>query len=262
MFPNTSSARLMKGSPISLRDNRASAAEVKFLVTPTVAEQLCAWARDRLPPDPYGGGVSGDRYHISSVYCDTEQLDVFHRRGSFARSKYRVRRYGGGDVVFLERKLKTHGCVSKRRSLIPIHELDYLGGSEPEHRWAGAWFYRRLLARRLAPVCRIAYDRTARVAMTEWGPIRLTLDENLRALPAERANFDLAPAGVPLLENAVILEFKFRSVMPGLFKYLVAKFALNPQPVSKYRLAMRALNLADAPAAELDTSPRAVSNHA
>ena len=259
MFPKA--PRVMTGSPINLRENRAFAAELKFLISPTIAEQICAWARDRLPPDPYGAGVTGDVYHVSSVYCDTEKLDVFHRRGSFARSKYRVRRYSGSDVVFLERKLKTHGCVTKRRSRVPLHELDYLGGPEPERGWAGSWFHQRLNARRLAPVCRIAYDRTARVAMTEWGPIRLTLDENLRALAADRASFDVSAVGVPLLED-VILEFKFRCAMPGLFKYLVAKFALNPQPVSKYRLAVRALNLADEPVEELDPGLRAVPSHA
>src|ERR1041385_3014027 len=115
MFPNPGSStlvRVMNGSASDLRDNRALAAEVKFLISPTLAEQICAWARDRLPPDPYGVGVCGDSYRVSSLYFDTEDLAVFHRRGSFARSKYRIRRYGAGDSAFLERKLKTHGCVT------------------------------------------------------------------------------------------------------------------------------------------------------
>ena len=35
--------------------------------------------------------------------------------------------------------------------------------------------------------------------------------------------------------------------MPVLFKYLAEEFALNPQPVSKYRLAVAALGLASVP---------------
>jgi hypothetical protein len=37
---------------------------------------------------------------------------VFHRRGSFGRSKYRIRRYGEAQVGFLERKLKTRGLLT------------------------------------------------------------------------------------------------------------------------------------------------------
>ena len=78
--------------------------------------------------------------------------------------------------------------------------------------------------------------------MTRYGPIRLTLDENLRALPAAGLWFS-EQNGTCLLENQHILELKFRCEMPVLFKYLVEEFALNPQPVSKYRLAVAALGL-------------------
>ena len=72
--------------------------------------------------------------------------------------------------------------------------------------------------------------------------MRLTLDENLRALPAAGLGFS-EQNGTCLLENQNILELKFRCEMPVLFKYLVEEFALNPQPVSKYRLAATTLGL-------------------
>jgi|SRR6185369_3847996 len=88
----------------------------------------------------------------------------------------------------------------------------------------------------------ISYRRTARVAMTKNGPIRLTLDDNLRALPPDGLWFS-DQIGTGLLENQNVLELKFRREMPVLFKYLVEEFALNPQAVSKYRLAASALGL-------------------
>src|SRR5207237_725226 len=106
------------------------------------------------------------------------------RKGSFGRSKYRVRRYGQSEVTFLERKLKTRGLLTKRRSVVEFDELARLANADPEPGWAGYWFHRRLLARGLGPRCQISYHRTARIAMTRYGPTRLTLDENLRALPA------------------------------------------------------------------------------
>ncbi len=225
-----------------LRENREFASEIKFLVSPALADQIRDWARGRLAPDPNAAGESGDAYPVTSLYFDTDQFDVFHRKGSFGRSKYRVRRYGQSEITFLERKLKTRGLLTKRRSIVKLDELERLTNADPERGWAGYWFHRRLLARSLKARCQISYHRTARVAMTKYGPIRLTLDENLSALPAVGLWFSEQNC-TRLLENQNILELKFRCEMPVLFKYLVEEFALNPQPVSKYRLAAAALGL-------------------
>ena len=227
-----------------LRENREFASEIKFLVSPALADQIRDWARGRLAPDPNAAGESGDAYPVTSLYFDTEHLDVFHRKGSFGRSKYRVRRYGQSEITFLERKLKTRGLLTKRRSIVKLDELEHLASAEPERGWAGYWFHRRLLARRLEARCQISYHRTARVAMSKYGPIRLTLDKNLRAVPAAGLWFS-EQTGTCLLENQNILELKFRCEMPVLFKYLVEEFALNPQSISKYRLAASGLGLVE-----------------
>ncbi len=230
---------------IDSRENREFASELKFLVRPALAEQIRGWARTHLAPDPYAERATGDGYRITSLYFDTEQFDVFHRRGSYGRSKLRIRRYGSGAVAFLERKLKTRGLLTKRRSIVKLDELARLTETEASRDWAGYWFHRRCLARRLNPVCQISYCRTARVAMTAYGPIRLTLDEKLCALPAAGMWFDEREA-LPLLNDHIILELKFRYGMPALFKYLVEEFALTPRPFSKYRQAAATLELVGA----------------
>ena len=226
-----------------LRENREFASELKFVVSRVLAEQIRDWARARLSPDPNASVGSIDAYDITSLYFDTKQFDAFHRRGSFGRSKYRIRRYGASEVAFLERKLKTRGLLSKRRSVIKLDELKRLGDSEPEPGWTGFWYHQRLLARRLNPVCRISYRRTARVAMTGHGPIRLTLDDDIRALGANRLVFNGDKEGMRLSEEQIIIELKYSCEIPVLFKLLVEEFALNPQPISKYRLAAVALGL-------------------
>jgi len=226
-----------------MRENREFASELKFVVSRAVAEQIRDWARARLSPDPNASDGSIDAYPITSLYFDTKHFDVFHRRGSFGRSKYRIRQYGGNGVAFLERKLKTRGLLTKRRSLVKLEELARLTGAETQRDWAGHWFLQRLLARRLQPACQISYRRTARVARTGYGPIRLTLDNDIRALPASGFAFHNGEKGTRLLENQVILELKYRFATPVLFKLLVEEFALNPQPISKYRLAAVALGL-------------------
>ena len=99
---------------------RASAWEIMFLITPSLAEQIRGWARTHLVPDPNAQGAHGDSYRITSLYFDTEQMDVFHRRGSYGRGKYRIRRYGQCEVSFLERKLRTRNQLTKRRSMVEL----------------------------------------------------------------------------------------------------------------------------------------------
>ncbi len=214
--------------------------EIKFVIDPPTADEIIEWARVRLAPDPHGGGQAGDEYLTRSVYFDTEDFDVFHRRGSFGRSKYRARVYGDGDRVFLERKIRRADRVSKRRTTVLRTELNRLNGSGPVPGWSGDWFHKRLQLRRLDPVCQVAYRRTARVASTDAGPVRLTADREIRVLRANDLAF-VEGNGVPIVESAVLLEVKFRAAMPPLFQQLVNDFKLESVRISKYRLGISAL---------------------
>jgi len=225
---------------VQTRETRASACEIKFLVDPDDAPRILAWARAELQPDPYGAGPFGDEYETTSLYFDTDDLDVFHRRGSFGRAKYRIRRYGGSDIVFLERKLRKPGILVKRRTADVIDALARLETAEGDPGWRGEWFRRRLLARRLRPVCQVSYHRAARVIVCTDGLARLTLDGGLRAVSIDAPAF-AGGAGVPVLEDRMILELKYCVRVPAIFRRLVEAFALEPQAASKYRLSMAAL---------------------
>jgi hypothetical protein len=224
------------------RENREFAEEMKFVVARGTGDQIREWARARLSPDPNATSASGDEYRITSIYFDTPQFDVYRRIDSYGRSKYRIRKYGVGEQVFLERKLKTRGLVTKRRSLVPLEQLARLATTHNGARWGGAWYHQRLLLRKLRPVCQIAYNRTARVMMTEHGPIRLTIDENLEAAPSRTVSFESA-SGLVISPHQFIIEVKFRAMLPPLFKSLIQEFALAPAAISKYRLAVVELGL-------------------
>jgi len=240
---------------LDVRESREFASEIKFQVPDFAGEAILEWARDRLSPDPNASnGAQNDAYQITSLYFDTEDYDVYHRNGSFGRSKYRIRRYGPSRTVFLERKLKTRGLVSKRRASVSVDELARLQGADPEADWPGFWYHQRLLARRLKPICQIRYHRIARVALTSYGPIRLTIDRCIQAVPLHQVGFDDSAGEVALSDNQVIVEFKFRMAMPALFKEVVEKFALNPRRISKYRLAAVALGLVE-PAEDSEAPP-------
>ena len=224
---------------VHTRETRASASEIKFVIDPAVAPAIRAWARQHLQADPHGGGPFGDEYDTASLYFDTAALDVFHRRGSYGRAKYRVRRYGTSDIVFLERKLRKPGLLIKRRTIASIDSLRRLESPQAQAGWDGEWFRRRLHLRSLAPSCQLSYHRMARVIACPDGIARLTLDSELRAARLEDASFNTG--GVRFLEHGLILELKYHRYLPALFRRLVEEFALEIGTASKYRLGMAAL---------------------
>jgi hypothetical protein len=244
------------------RDIRTFATELKFILEPGVAARVREWARMHLDPDPHGAGPEADEYLTTSLYFDTEQFHVYQRRGSFGRSKYRIRRYGAADAAFLERKLREPTILAKRRTLVPLAGLGRLEQA-CDSPWSGGWFHARVNARQLRPVCQVAYRRTARVSMATGDVVRLTLDDGLVAQPASAIGFR-EQRGVPVLEGRQILELKYRHRPPAVFKRLVEEFALTPAPASKYRLSMAALGdarLATLPAADVEPPAAAAAAH-
>ena len=228
-----------------LRDIRTFASETKFLVPAESGEPLRQWARRHLEADPHGRGPHGDEYLTTTLYFDTPAFDVFHRRASYGRSKYRIRRYNGSPDVFLERKLRRPRMLTKRRTPVPVQALAYLD-ADPDS-WSGQWFHRRLALRKLRPVCEISYHRVARGLQGPSGPVRLTLDERLTAHRIERPAFGEVSDGRPFVEGQLILELKYRDPAPAVFKRLVEEFGLVPCAVSKYRLGMAALGAVEVP---------------
>ena len=230
-----------------IRDVRIHASEIKFLVQSDAAERIRAWARAHLSADPHGTGVHGDEYRTTSLYFDTAEHDVFHRRGSFGRGKYRIRRYGDDETIFLERKMRQATVLAKRRTRTSVEALSYLARPSIDWAWSGSWFHRRLTARRLRPVCQVTYHRMARTFVRDGVVMRLTLDTDLRARAVREVRFRRG-VGAPVLttppaENVdAILELKFTGPAPALFRQLVEQLGLNPQPASKYRLAASALD--------------------
>ena len=219
------------------RETRLSASEIKFVVTPALSAEIERWARRWLGPDPHG-----DHYRVSSIYFDTAGRDVYERRGSFARGKYRIRRYGDADHVFFERKLRSKNVVIKRRSIVELEDLPLLEGVGLDRKWReGYWFHRRISARALQPAWQINYERTARVLESGAGLIRLTIDRGLRAAPARTFAFQNGAELQRIYEEGNgdrhILELKFRNRIPELFRDLMEELVLTPQPVSKFRLA-------------------------
>lgn len=231
---------LLSPSIERMAGDRTAAFELKFLLPESLARQLETWAAHRLQRDAFADERNGGSYQTTTLYLDTPQFDVFHRSAGFRRRKYRLRRYGHEQTLFLERKTRRGDRVKKRRSSVPLADLglvcEHLGFGE----WGGLWFSQRVALRKLQPACRLTYERTAFVALTGGNPVRLTLDRHIRG--AATTDWNLAPVeiGSGILPGEVVCEFKFREAMPNLFKEVIADLQLQAGSISKYRRMLTA----------------------
>jgi len=224
---------------------------LKMLVPEELARQVEAWAISHLQRDEHALQSPDGTYETTTLYLDTPALDMFHRQPGHRRRKYRLRRYGLSDVVFLERKARRGDKVRKRRTLVAAASLAEQLAAEQSPTWEGDWFRARVATAGLQPVCRISYRRTAFVAHSTDGPLRVTLDRNLCGIAA--ADWNLLPVVAQqtevapnLLGDHVVCEFKFRNAMPQLFKEVIADLRLQTGSVSKYRRMLVALGLVSA----------------
>ena len=88
--------------------------------------------RANLSADEHGDGEFGDEYKTTSLYFETSNFDVYHRHASYGRSKFRIRRYGLLDFIFLERKFRTDRLLAKRRTTVPVTDLQRLAADEAD----------------------------------------------------------------------------------------------------------------------------------
>ena len=217
--------------------------ELKFLLPEPTVEPVISWARARIAPDPHAG--TDGTYRIHSLYLDTPRLDVYHRSRGFRSSKYRVRRYGDESLLYLERKSKARGWVRKQRTAIADAELAWLLSDTVDESWHGAWFRDRLRELSLTPQSQVAYRRLACLGEAEGSPIRLTLDRELRCAPAATLGPLSAFDDLMALGGVTVLELKFRSAFPRVFKELVREFGLHSTSASKYRRSIELCGLAE-----------------
>jgi hypothetical protein len=215
--------------------------EVKFVVTELQSRQIEAKLATDFMLDPHAtSDVDNRSYWTTTVYCDTPNFDTYFRLGRFKRRKYRLRRYGLADLVFLELKTKQEIRVRKQRCPIPVHEMARLKQPVDGIVWAGDWFRKRVLVWSLEPVLAVRYCRTAYIGRGELGPLRLTFDRNIAGKLVDGWQVEPFADGHPILTDRVICEFKFQGSMPNCFKAAIEEFQLSPAGASKYRLCLEA----------------------
>lgn len=222
--------------------------ELKYRVHAARLPTLRADLRALLVPDPHGGHAGG--YAVRTLYLDTPGLLALQEKvaGLEPRFKLRIRAYppiGPGDQVTAEVKARERGAMWKERTRLSLEEVELLTTGR-----RGALLARRggdpVVRRFVAAIARlgacsplvIEYRREAFQDADAERYVRATIDTNIRASVTADLR-DPGPAGVPLLDPAVILEVKTDGASPPWLPWLARRHDLAPAALSKYELCCR-----------------------
>jgi VTC domain len=195
--------------------------------------------RDTLKCDPHSNEQG--EYFIRSVYFDTlESTDYYDKvDGILRRKKIRIRVYHEDQPdAKLEIKNRVRDLVYKESSTIPREDaLALIAGDRDvllkrqDATLNNAYYH---MSRDLyRPVVMVDYEREAFVGPTD--DIRITFDKNIRG---SSIDFDLYNKQVTTLpafdEESVILEVKFKDVLPDWIKDILKYRDSERMSISKY----------------------------
>jgi hypothetical protein len=217
--------------------------EHKRLLGESLAAELQAWTAARCAPDPHAD-ASDPCYLVESVYCDSADFAIWRSRGPLRLARYRLRRYNGAAMWFLEEKLRLQERVWKRRAVCTQQGFAALCRSDGvEQGGCLPWFADRFRNLSLRPASVICYRRHA-FCTPDGG--RITFDRQVAAWPAAAGAdpFDAAVPPVPVLEG-VVLEVKHRGPAGSLLRELAGRTDVDGG-CSKYGRAVQVLGLAKA----------------
>ncbi len=213
--------------------------ELKVILGPEDADKVRGFADGHLDRDGHAGpdGV----YVIHTLYLDTARLDIYNRAGDSGGTKFRIRRYGAENIVWLECKRRRRTSVTKRRTPWPLRDLgDFLQGYSQCDGWAKT-FQDLVRSRRYGPRLLVSYPRRAWTA----GPrARVTLDWNIEArIPSADDPFrsDRPPFAVG---REIVVELKYDQDRPPVFDELLAFLGRECGSFSKYGRGVEAAGLA------------------
>lgn len=212
--------------------------EIKYLISNNIVDILIPDLLQHLEYDSYS--INGE-YDIFSVYFDTQDLQAFEAKmaGNNKRQKFRIRSYypnpDPDENVFIEIKEKNNNSVFKRRAPLAMKHVEglmngqWLDNQNPVY---DEWRY-ALVRNALKPVLMNSYQRSAFVS-EHFPGLRITIDKNIRYTMTHEVAFDLPTRSVNWAHDYSVIEIKFDRYMPHFVDYLVKRYNLTSQPVSKY----------------------------
>lgn len=213
--------------------------EKKYLLSPSVYEQLWQRLEPYLEPDLY------PRSTVCSLYYDSADYRLIRHsiEAPVYKEKLRLRSYGvpgDDDTVFVELKKKYAGIVYKRRIGMPAAQaaLWLAGACEAGDSQTAREIDYFLSSYDVAPRAYLACERTAWRAK-ENAELRITFDRDIRW---RRDALDLRAGseGEPLLDGGrLLMEIKLPDAAPLWLARMLSELSVFPASFSKYGTCYR-----------------------
>ena len=219
--------------------------ELKYRISESKAQAVKTYVQNYLPLDRYALIHPGGQYPISSLYLDSENLDLCKETllGKANRFKLRIRTYDDAphSPFFLEIKRRADKIVLKSRARIErTHFPSILNVSnqtlhlpqKDQEALEQFVYYNQMIQGH--PVVLVRYMREPFEGDTE-SRVRITFDRHLSY--KEMLNWQIMLNGkgwnrIPI--PFVILEIKFTRYYPAWLREMVRIFNLNRSSMSKY----------------------------
>jgi hypothetical protein len=229
--------------------------ELKYLVTLAQCEEFLKILPDYLEPDSRGDLYG--RYHITSLYYDTEDYKAYWDKveGHKFRRKVRVRVYGAEMVnpdtpCFAEIKQRINKALQKKRVILPYSSAEALCGSgayleeeaempESERQIISEIRYLQSTLQ-LQPSCVVSYDRMAFDGSEYDDGLRITFDTNLKGRVHDLSllSTNYAQNQFFFTPDLCIMEIKVNYRVPYWLIEIIGKYRFSLRRVSKYCVAL------------------------
>jgi hypothetical protein len=238
-----------------VRIKQFSRYELKYLVTTDQCEEFIKILPNYLEPDSRGDQYG--RYHITSLYYDTEDHRAYWNKieGHKFRRKVRIRVYGAEVVTpesscFAEIKQRINKTLQKKRVVLPYASAEILCGSgdilaeegemsEAERQVVSEIRYLQSNLQ-LQPACVVSYDRMAFDGGEYDDGLRITFDTNLKGRVHDLSllSTNYAQNQFFFAPNVCIVEIKVNYRVPYWLTEMIGKYRFTLRRVSKYCAAL------------------------
>lgn len=226
--------------------------ELKYILNQSQCQPIIDDLATYMEPDR--AGDQHGRYHICSLYYDTEDYRAYWDKidGHRYRRKVRIRIYGdhlqsAADNCFVEIKQRLNQTLQKRRVILPYSTAVALCGhgepvtvdSESDQAIIDEVLYLQG-ALQLQPTCIVSYDRLAFDGSAYDVGLRVTFDTNLKSRTHELSLLSegRAESHYFLPPNRCIMEVKVNYRVPYWLTEMIGKYRCTLYRISKYCTAL------------------------
>lgn len=224
--------------------------ELKYRITESQAAMVKNFIRPYLPVDRYSKLQPNGQYPISSLYLDSERLNLCRETltGKKNRFKLRIRTYSDDTSVprFFEIKRRINTVILKSRARVPDEAIaPLLAGKHPpldmdskdEKALRQFQLYTSTLHAR--PIVLVRYMREAFEGNSD-NRVRVTFDRRIACQATDQPKVIIDGPGwhrLPL--DFVVLEIKFTARYPAWLSRMVKALNLPQSAMSKYASSVK-----------------------